>query len=432
MMSTLSKYGAAACLLCMTQSFAGTLPGLISSVLDSHPALLAQRLQQQSAEEGVKSARWQFYPTPSISVEQAKTSAVDPSYRNGNSRVSTARLQQPLWTGGRLTAGLNKAKAGVDSSAASLQSVRQDMALRVVQIYSDWDGAYLKGIAAEKSLQVHLRLRDQINRRIAQGVSAASDLTLLDGREDQTRAELDVALAQQVNSLARLTQLLGSPVVSKQLLSSVSPPLVISTRSLELMVEQAKVESPGVKKLIAQSKIYEADIAEKNAYLMPEVSLRIERQYGSYSIANSAAQNRIFISLSTRIGAGLSGAAEVSSAEARYQSSLADVESTRISIGEQVVSDYVSARSGQQRLSLLVSSLESSKSISEAWSRQFLAGRKTWLDVMNAARELAQVEAQIAEVQASQLMLTWRLSLLVRGVDSTLSDSQNIATEVVK
>lgn len=421
-----------ACLLLATQSFARTLPELIINVLDIHPALLTQRLLQQSAQDGVKAAEWQFYPTPSVSVERVQTSATDPSYRYGNSSVTALRLQQPLWTGGRLTAGLDKAKAGVDSSAASLQSVRQDTALRVIQIYSDWNGAYLRGVAAEKSLEVHLRLREQIDRRIAEGLSATSDLTLLLSREDQTSAELAVAKSQQVNSLARLAQLLGAPVNSGELLSSVAPPLPISTQSLAFLVAQAQAESPSVKKLIAQSRVYEADIAEKKSYLTPEVNLRIERQYGSYSVASSATQNRVFVSLSTRFGAGLSGSADVSGARARYQSSLADIDSTRISIGEQVVSDYLLAQSGQRRLFLLISSLKSSEFISEAWGRQFLAGRKTWLDVMNAARELAQVEAQIAEIQANQLVLTWRLSLLVRGLDPTLSDSKNSIAEIVK
>lgn len=411
---------------------AGTLPGLINGVLDTHPALRAQRSLAQAADAGVKSAGWQFFPTPSVSVEQVNASAQDSSYRYGDSHVGTVRLQQPLWTGGRLTAGLDKAKAGVDSSQASLDSVRQDLALRVVQIYADWAGAHLSSVAAEKSLQVHVRLREQIVRRIEQGVSASSDLTLLAGREDQTNADLSAANARQVSALARLSQLLGRPVVTEDLLVSVTPPLPISAKPLELLVKEAQDQNPAVRKQISQSRVYEAEISEKKADLSPEIYLRLERQYGSFTSAGSSPQNRIFIGLSTRFGAGLSASSEVSGAEARYQSALADTEASRVSVGEQVVSDYVSAKSGQQRLDLLNASLTSSEAISNAWSRQFLAGRKTWLDVMNAARELAQLEAQIAEVQAGQLMLTWRLSLLVLGVESTLGGVQAASLEVVK
>ena len=81
------------------------LEQLIASALTSHPSAQGQRALVQSAQAGVDSARWQFYPTPSVSIETANASATDPLYL-GDNRVSTVRLQQPLWTGGRLTPGV--------------------------------------------------------------------------------------------------------------------------------------------------------------------------------------------------------------------------------------------------------------------------------------------------------------------------------------
>jgi outer membrane protein TolC len=83
--------------------------------------------------------------------------------------------------------------------------------------------------------------------------------------------------------------------------------------------------------------------------------------------------------------------------------------------------DHAQARAGQARLAALVASLESSDNIARAWNRQFIAGRKTWLDVMNAVREQAQLEAQIADAQSSQLLLSWRLAIVGRGLESALA-----------
>ncbi len=49
-------------------------------------------------------------------------------------------------------------------------------------------------------------------------------------------------------------------------------------------------------------------------------------------------------------------------------------------------------------------SLQAAGEVSTSYDRQFLAGRKSWLDVMNAARELAQTATQLAEVQATQVV----------------------------
>ena len=87
---------------------AHVLEQLIASSLASHPAAQGQRALVQSAEAGVDSARWQFYPTPSVSIETANAGAADSLYQ-GDSRVSTMRLQQALWTGGRLSSGMDKA-----------------------------------------------------------------------------------------------------------------------------------------------------------------------------------------------------------------------------------------------------------------------------------------------------------------------------------
>jgi hypothetical protein len=78
----------------------------------------------------------------------------------------------------------------------------------------------------------------------------------------------------------------------------------------------------------------------------------------------------------------------------------------------------------------LAASLESSDDIARAWNRQFIAGRKTWQDVMNAVREQAQLEAQIADVKASQLLLSWRLAIIGRGVDRAMAQGQKQSTEL--
>jgi adhesin transport system outer membrane protein len=60
--------------------------------------------------------------------------------------------------------------------------------------------------------------------------------------------------------------------------------------------------------------------------------------------------------------------------------------------------------------------LQAAGEVSTSYDRQFLAGRKSWLDVMNAARELAQTATQLAEVQATQVVATWRLVIYTSGV----------------
>ena len=84
-------------------SAAQVLNPLIVEALASHPAAQSARQQQAAARAGLAGARWQYWPTPSVTVENARVGAADSAYQ-GDSTVSVLRLQQPLWNGGRLAA----------------------------------------------------------------------------------------------------------------------------------------------------------------------------------------------------------------------------------------------------------------------------------------------------------------------------------------
>lgn len=135
---------------------------------EQNPSIVAQQQMVQSAGAVKDTAQWQYYPTPNISVQQVKAGKNDPSYQ-GDERVLTASLQQPLWTGGKLDAGFEKAEHEQKGAWAGLAEARQDIQLRTVQAYSDWLTASLKGQVSERSIATHEKLYARIARRVAEG-----------------------------------------------------------------------------------------------------------------------------------------------------------------------------------------------------------------------------------------------------------------------
>ena len=393
-----------------------TLASLVRDALDSHPATQSQRALVASAAAGVESARWQFYPTPSVSVENATTSGADPSYQ-GDNRVATLRLQQPLYSGGRLTAGADKAQASLDQSQAALEESRLQLSLRVVQAYGEWLSAHLKVQASQKNEDSHNRLLRQVQRRIDEGVSAESDRVLALGRLDAVRAEVTAAQVQGDMALARLGQLLGRPIAGAALTRTVATPRPVSALTAALL-EQALGQSAALQKAQSQVRVQEATVVERRADLLPEIYLRAERQYGNFNFANGAPVNRLFVGVSSRLGAGLSGLSNVAAARSQLEAALAEVQVQTRNLNEQVLADHAQFTATERRLASVQASLRSAQSVSESFDRQFLAGRKTWLDVMNAARELAQTEAQIADLLSTQVVVSWRLSFYTQGIEA--------------
>jgi len=400
-------------LLACAGASAQTLPQLLTSALQSHPSVQSRQALAQAAKSATESAKWAMYPTPSLSLESVGASASDSAYSADN-RVVYMRLQQPLWTAGRLTAGLDRGQAGELYSQASTQEARQQLSLRVINAYAEWLTSVAKADTIEKNLGNYQALREQISRRIQEGVSATNELTLVDGRVQGSKAELALTLAQRDVSVSRLGQLTGAPVLAVQL-SRERPEVVGLPGDLASLQEQALETDPNLR--LAQASYQSADAAlrEKRADLLPEVYLRLERQYGNFTTPGQPAQSRIFIGMTSRFGAGLSVFSEEQRAVAQAESTREDIQTQRRAVLEQVGVERVFLESFTARIAASRLGVAAAAELVDSYGRQYLAGRKTWVEVMNAQRELLQVRLQHIDIELARWVTTWRLALMTQG-----------------
>ncbi|HEY1395376.1 MAG TPA: TolC family protein [Roseateles sp.] len=101
----------------------------LGTALSADPSIERARASMAAAEDGITAAKWQFGPSPSFSRELASGT---------NRYVNVLRIQQPLYTGGLLTAGLNSARTTLRSSRFELQAAQRQLKLRIMQTWADW------------------------------------------------------------------------------------------------------------------------------------------------------------------------------------------------------------------------------------------------------------------------------------------------------
>ena len=398
------------------ESFSQNLPTLISAALMSHPSIASQKAQMQAAEIGIETAKWQYFPTPAVSTERANAASGDPFY-GGDKNVTTVRLQQPLWTNGRLTAGKEKAQASLAYETADLNETSLQISLKVAQAYADFLASHWRMQSTEQSLATHQKLREQVQRRMELGVQSDADLQLAQTRLDSVRSDLSAARARVETYAVRLKQLIGQPINLGELLANLSSPLALSV-SQDMALEAALAINPTIQKARAQSQIQDAMVEENRSALLPDVYVRAERQFGAFSIQTSSAfQDRIFVGLSTQLGAGLTGLSNVKAAQARSLAAKEEVQTQTLSISEQVLTDYAQVTRLAEQTQALASALTSQEQVMLSHDRQFLAGRKSWTEVLNTARELSQAQAQLTDIKANHIAVSWRLALFVKGLD---------------
>ena len=398
------------------ESFSQNLPTLISTALMSHPSIASQKAQMQAAEIGIETAKWQYFPTPAVSTERANAASGDPFY-GGDKNVTTVRLQQPLWTNGRLTAGKEKAQASLAYETADLNETSLQISLKVAQAYADFLASHWRMQSTEQSLATHQKLREQVQRRMELGVQSDADLQLAQTRLDSVRSDLSAARARVETYAVRLKQLIGQPINLGELLANLSSPLSLSV-SQDMALEAALAINPTIQKARAQSQIQDAMVEENRSALLPDVYVRAERQFGAFSIQTSSAfQDRIFVGLSTQLGAGLTVLSNVKAAQARSLAAKEEVQTQTLSISEQVLTDYAQVTRLAEQTQALASALTSQEQVMLSHDRQFLAGRKSWTEVLNTARELSQAQAQLTDIKANHIAVSWRLALFVKGLD---------------
>ena len=395
----------------------GSLEALLQSALEEHPLVDAGRAEIRSAEQGIKSARWQFFPTPGVEYQRAYADDADRNFQ-GDDYTAVFSLEQPLWSGGRISGGLASARAALGISQASLQENQRELALRVVQAYGEWLTASLQKDTLETSEQRHLKLFERVRRRMEGGVSTGTDLQLASGRLQSVKADRAAIEARERSAIAVLSELSGRSLTVSELANArrnLPQELVLLEANL---VNSALSHSPSIERADAEVEAARAEIKTRRAQTRPDVFLRFERQFNNLQFANQGPESRVLVGVRSQFGAGLSSYSGIAEAQETVSAALAFRRSAELSIREQVRSDLASLNSFEIRLPPLQEATRTAIEVYESYQRQFLTGRESWLDVMNSARDLQQARLQLADVTAGHLTLSWRLYVLANPLQA--------------
>ena len=251
-------------------------------------------------------------------------------------------------------------------------------------------------------------------------MSTGSDLELASGRLQLLKADKAAAVAREVSAIAVLAELTGERLKSDLLAPArheLPPELIAAEKPL---IDEALKHSPSIKRADAGVESARAEIKTRRAQTYPDVFLRFERQINDLQFAGQGPNSRVLVGVRSQLGAGLSSFSGVAQARESVTAALAFRRSAELSIREQVRADLALLKSFELRLPALEEAARTSTQVYESYQRQFLTGRKSWLDVMNSARDLQKARLQLADVTAGRLTLAWRLYVLSNPMATNL------------
>lgn len=374
------------------------LGALAAKAADTHPAVEAARANVRASGGDVRAAKWQR--GPSLSVEALTFEGGAPVVRGDNFSANLV-VDQPIWQGGRIGGTIDRAKAVQRFSEAQADETMFDIELRVTNAYYDTVRATRRAMILERGLTEHRMLVDSISRRVDQEVSPLVDLELARSRTAQLEEQLATAAAQRDASLLRLRELIGDANYTLAAIPFYDP--AAHHPNSGSAIEEATTCSPTRKRAQAEALVARADAKLAQAQYMPRVSAVFS--------SNEVTGERVGVVFRAGTNGGLSQFEAASAARLRRQAAELQVGAAERDVRDAINADIAENQASRQRIASSGQAATASRAVTDSYQRQFVVGRRSWLDVMNAALETTQAELAADDAEVTAMASAARLSL---------------------
>ncbi len=371
----------------------GQLEALVARAMAGHPSVAAAKASARAAGADLRAARWQRFP--SVGVEGLILG------RHTDRAQASVTVEQPIWAGGRIKGSINRAKAAEDAALAGYEQAALDIALQVAAAYYEIYRAAQRRAILDDSLMQHQRMLATMERRVAQEVSPRSDLELVRARTAQVSQQINLTTAQQQSAMQRLRELVGDPFF--QLSAPLPDPASLPLLDREAAVAEGLNFDPGLRRVRFDADVADADARIAKAQTLPQLNAQYE--YGEFN------GHQVGLAVRMQMDGGLSRFATADAARMRQQSSEARIGAAERELRDIIVTDHVEYESALARMETANASAQATQRVTESYMRQFISGRRTWLDVMNAVREATTARSDALDARMNGLAYLSRLMM---------------------
>jgi outer membrane protein len=328
-------------------------------------------------------------------------------------RAAQATIEQPLFTGGRVSAGIAGAKAGLAAREAGRESTRSRIVADVARAYGDV-------LAAERMTALHARLVDETTEIVRQaqlrfraGESPSTDVSQATARLAEARAGLARAEGMKVSRSARFRNLTGLDAAALEPLPG-NPSL---PATLDEAMDAAKTRSPMLAEAEAGLRAAEAAARGARAERLPTVGAFAEagtvrdQFFPDYRADSTTVGVRARWELFSggRVSAKISEAtSEVRAAEARKRAAEMQIEEAVIAAFQEVHTARLVETAAEDQAEATEQALASVR-------HEVRVGMKPQLDLLDAEREALGAGVAAVTARTDRIVAAYRLLALIGG-----------------
>jgi adhesin transport system outer membrane protein len=373
--------------------------------LDKNPEVLNARERLDASLADLKSEEKQRLP--SIALEAVAEDSDD--------SMAYVRVLQPLWVGGRIDNAIEKAEIQVDLTKLQLHKTQRELMEETVIAFTNLTGLKERIQAASKNIEEHRELLDMISRRRSGKISSEADVQLAQSRLTQAvltnedlKGQLQIAL-NELYALTRTSLEAFDPVPDGWLVlpGHAQVESEVDNASPRLKLADSQIEIARMDRLISRSEFY------------PRVYGRLDQDiYDKEGTSSQQLDTELALVLEGSLdGAGFRTWEQVKSSEAIIRATQMQSRAERNDVNR-ITRSLLSDRDMRRQLVDLNQSLvQSTAHTLSSYSRQYEAGRKSWLDLLNIQREHSNARLNLAAVKSQYEQVSLRLAVQMGRLD---------------
>jgi adhesin transport system outer membrane protein len=319
-------------------------------------------------------------------------------------------MEQPIWSGGKITNGIDSANLRLSAAEYGIIEVEQDLLSKTATTFTNVLKLEAKVNVSKENVDEHLRLVQLIERRARSELSSLAEVILAKARYDQAKSESIQLQTALINAKSDLQYLIGQKVEKIE-----TPKIALSiSNNLDDCLNAAKNFSPTLKRLQSESSATESDIAVARSNIYPQLSLRSDQIYGGILEGNAT-----YLALTYQPGNGLSALSssrEIASKKDVIESQLGVV---NLEILNKVRNDWTQYFSELKQMEVYFNLSEMTRGVYQSYVRQHEAGKKTWVEVLNSRKEATQANYTYIESEWNNFIAGVRLEILMGTINAS-------------
>jgi len=373
-----------------------TLPAIMAKVWRDNPQVSQAEQALRATGYDITAAKAGYLPYLQVQTALAKHS---------EESVSTLYVVLPLWNGGATGAQVDIAKARQKEALAALAQKRLDLGHQTLEAYFNIVQAQDQMIQWNNYVGALKRSLETIDRRASQGAAPRADVDTALSRLRQAQAGLEANRGLLLTNRAQLASLLNAEPGS---LAWPDEESILSDQQLAVGSERIKLHP---QHLAAEAQVEEQKGQARNARasLWPELSLQHRRQLDGTEFDPSNDATLFVLSFQTNNGVqGLFGYRAEQERIAAVQAQLRAADQT---VASTLAIDKAQLSAIGAQLEVQFEAAKSSAALVDSFIRQFEAGRKSWLEVLNAQREANDAMIQSINVRRNYWFANEKLAL---------------------